>query len=98
MEPTRQRHIARLRELLPEQIADLDWTAEELQRAQDERLRRLVRVAMEQSPWHRERLRDVDIAALTADDLSTLPTMTKSDLMDNFDDIVTDRRLTLGRL
>ena len=50
---------------------------------------------MEQSPWHRERLARVDISTLTAEDLSSLPVMTKSDLMDNFDDIVTDRRLTL---
>ena len=50
---------------------------------------------MERSPWHHERLAGVDVAALTADDLSGLPVMTKSDLMDNFDDIVTDRRLTL---
>ena len=35
------------------------------------------------------------MSALTAADLSSLPVMTKSDLMDNFDDIVTDRRLTL---
>ena len=95
VELTRQRHQARLRELLPQQIADLDWTVEELRRAQDRRLRRLVRLAVERSRWHHERLADVDITALTAADLSSLPVMTKSDLMDNFDDIVTDPRLTL---
>ncbi len=63
--------------------------------AQDSSLRRLVRLAVERSPWHHERLAGIDIPALTAGDLSSLPVMTKSDLMDNFDDIVTDRRLTL---
>jgi hypothetical protein len=91
----RQRHIARFRELFPEQVAHLDWTVEELRRAQDSRLRRLVRLAAERSRWHRERLAGVDISTLTAVDLSSLPVMTKSDLMDNFDDIVTDRRLDL---
>ena len=76
-------------------MAHLDWTAEELRRAQDGRLRRLIRLAVERSPWHRERLAGVEVSTLTVGDLSTLPVMTKSDLMDNFDDIVTDRRLSL---
>ncbi len=50
---------------------------------------------MERSPWHHERLAAVDVSTLMAADLSGLPVMTKSDLMENFDDIVTDRRLTL---
>jgi phenylacetate-coenzyme A ligase PaaK-like adenylate-forming protein len=76
-------------------VAHLDWTAEELRREQDDRLRRLVRAAVERSPWHRERLAGVDVSTLTAADLTSLPVMTKSDLMEHFDDIVTDRRLTL---
>jgi phenylacetate-CoA ligase len=36
----------------------------------------------------------VDPGAFTAEDLRGLPTMTKADLMANFDGIVTDRRLT----
>ncbi len=91
----RDQHIARFGELLPEYVAHLDWTVEELRRAQDDGLRRLVRLAVERSPWHRDRLADVDTSTLTASELSGLPVMTKSDLMDNFDDIVTDRRLTL---
>jgi phenylacetate-CoA ligase len=91
----RHQHIAHFREMFPEHVAHLDWTATELRRAQDSRLRRLVRLAVERSPWHHERLAKVDLSALTAADLSGLPVMTKSDLMDNFDDIVTDRRLTL---
>ena len=90
-------HVARFQELFPEQVAHLDWTPDELRREQDDRLRQLVRVAVERSPWHRERLADVDVSTLTAADLSSLPVMTKSDLMDNFDDIVTDPRLTLDR-
>ena len=35
----------------------------------------------------------IDLDSVTVEDIETLPVMTKSDLMDNFDDIVTDRRL-----
>jgi hypothetical protein len=38
----RQNHIARFEELFPQQSAHLDWTAEELRRAQDRGLRQLV--------------------------------------------------------
>jgi phenylacetate-coenzyme A ligase PaaK-like adenylate-forming protein len=94
-ELTRQQHIARSQELVPELAAHVDWTAGELRRAQDGSLRRLVRHVVGQSPWHRDRLATFDVSTLTAADLSGLPVMTKSDLMDNFDAIVTDRRLTL---
>ncbi len=50
--------------------------------------------ATEHSPWHRERLAGLDLENVSDADVETLPTMTKSDLMDNFDDIVTDRRVT----
>ena len=51
--------------------------------------------ARERSPWHRERLREVESQALTEADVESLPVMTKADLMDNFDEIVTDRRVTM---
>ena len=37
----RQQHIARFRELFPEQVAHLEWTADELRQSQDRELRRL---------------------------------------------------------
>src|SRR5436190_1944709 len=41
------------------------------------------------------RLARVDLATVTGDDLSAIPPMTKADLMASWDEIVTDRRLTL---
>ena len=38
----------------------------------------------------------IDLAAVTPDDVSALPTMTKRDLMTHWDEIVTDSRLTLA--
>jgi phenylacetate-coenzyme A ligase PaaK-like adenylate-forming protein len=92
-EGVRQRHVARFRELLPEYVANIGWTAQQLRRAQDEGLRDLVATAIKRSPWHRERLGDLDVAGLRAADLEGLPVMTKRDLMENFDDIVTDGRI-----
>ena len=47
------------------------------------------------SPWHRERLAGVDLDQLDEMSLRELPSMTKADLMANFDRIVTDDRLSL---
>jgi phenylacetate-CoA ligase len=73
------------------------WTREQIRRHQTERLRALLRHAADNSPFHAERLAGLDLDAVTADDLSALPVMTKADLMDRFDDVVTDPRVTLGR-
>jgi phenylacetate-coenzyme A ligase PaaK-like adenylate-forming protein len=59
-------------------------------------MRVLLAAARTRSPWHRERLRDVDAATFTEADLPSLPTMSKADLMDNFEAVVTDPRLTRG--
>ena len=55
-----------------------------------------MEVAVERSPWHRERLAraGIDPRRLTDVDVDRLPVMTKDDLMESFDDIVTDRRLS----
>jgi len=63
--------------------------AEERTRA----LRELAAVARTRSTWHRERLEGIDVALLSEADLKSIPSMTKRDLMENFDQIVTDRRL-----
>jgi phenylacetate-coenzyme A ligase PaaK-like adenylate-forming protein len=80
--------------VLGELLGRLTWSGEQLRAEQTTGLRRLVAVAKERSPWHRERLRHVEPAQLTLSDLASLPTMTKDDLMTDFDEIVTDRRLT----
>jgi phenylacetate-coenzyme A ligase PaaK-like adenylate-forming protein len=78
--------------LVPEHLQRLDWDDDRLAVHQAERLRALLDHARERSPWHAERLAGIDVADL--DDLPRLPVMTKRDLMDRFDHVVTDRRLT----
>ena len=54
-----------------------------------------MREAIDRSPWHRGRLAGVDIDRLDEVSLRELSPMTKADLMENFDRIVADDRLSL---
>jgi phenylacetate-CoA ligase len=97
-EDLRQRHLALLASLLPEHVQRLRWPAERLARERRERLRDLLRVARSSSPWHRRRLAGVDLDRFEEADLAGLPPMTKDDLMANWDQVVTDRRLGLDQV
>ena len=94
-EALRQRHAAQARELMPEYIARLSWPRERIEQEQTAGLRRMIALAREGSSWHRARLALVDVDSLTLADVSSLPVMTKDDLMSHWDEIVTDSRLNL---
>jgi phenylacetate-coenzyme A ligase PaaK-like adenylate-forming protein len=66
-----------------------------IQALQLRRLQALVVRAKSDSPYHAERLRDIDPAHF---ELRQLPTLTKSDMMANFDRFLTDRRITRADL
>src|SRR3954468_22042794 len=91
----RQRHLRAFADRLPIEAERLTWPLERLHRLRDERLRALLRTAKARSPWHAERLAGVDVDAVTGADMAAIPTMTKTDVMEHWDEIVTDRRLTL---
>jgi phenylacetate-CoA ligase len=95
-EATRQRHIEHLLPQIGEHFERVAWTAEQLHAERTTRLRELVGTAVQRSPWHRERLGDVEETTLDADYLRQLPVMTKDDLMGNFDAIVTDPEVRLA--
>jgi phenylacetate-CoA ligase len=97
-EDLRRRHLQEMQARVPEHFERLSWPPERLRLEREARLRALVRAACDRSPWHRERLADVDPDELTEDDLPELPVMTKHDLMEHFDEIVTDPRLTLKKV
>jgi phenylacetate-CoA ligase len=94
-EETRKRHQAHFFQQLGPHLDRLGWSADRLRAERERRLRALLAVARERSEWHRERLAQVDVASCTEGDLARIPPMTKSDLMANFDRIVTDPRVTL---
>jgi phenylacetate-coenzyme A ligase PaaK-like adenylate-forming protein len=93
----RARFQARLLAGLPEQLERLGWGAERIRSDQRDRLRALLAAAIAGSPFHARRLCGVDPATFDLGDLAALPVMTKAELMDEFDDVVTDRRLSRDR-
>ena len=94
-EQIRRRQQSRFFEQLGPHLERLAWPADRLRAEREQRLRSLLITARERSPWHRERLSHLNIESATEADLATIPTMTKDDLMANFDRIVTDPRITL---
>ena len=68
------------------------WPRERLERFQDERFAELATYAAERSPFWRERLPSGPV------ELRALPVLTKAELMDRFDELVTDRRLRRDEL
>jgi phenylacetate-CoA ligase len=94
-EATRQRHIEHLLPQIGEHFERVAWSSERLRAERTARLRELVGTAVARSSWHRDRLGHVELSTLDADDLRDLPTMTKDDLMGNFDAIVTDPAVRL---
>lgn len=95
-EDLRARHVKDMQAGFWEAVKRLDWTAEQLHVERERRLRNLLRVAKRDSPWHAKRLRHIDPETFSEERLEEIPPMTKDDLMDNFDEIVTDRRITLA--
>jgi phenylacetate-coenzyme A ligase PaaK-like adenylate-forming protein len=82
--------------MLPSIVKPLNWSAEQLVEHRNRALRHLIRHAQENSPWIGKRVAHLDADSVTEDDLSSVTPMTKDDLLEHFDEIVTDRRLTLA--
>src|SRR5262252_8051182 len=82
----------------PEHLGRLSWSAEQIESAQRDGLRRLLAHAVAHSPFHRRRLAGTDIAGIEPAGLASLPVMTKSDMMAAADDVFTDRRLSLAAI
>jgi phenylacetate-coenzyme A ligase PaaK-like adenylate-forming protein len=72
----------------------MTWSSPQLRDYRCHRLRALLQHAKARSPFHRERLAHLDPATATEDDLAAVPVMTKRDVIEHFDRIVTDPRLT----
>ena len=79
---------------LPDHIDRLGWDAERIAARQRDGLRALLRHVRDASPFHARRLAGVDPGRFELADLAALPTMSKAELMDGFDDVLTDRRLS----
>ena len=89
------RHIDAVRAFTPEAIARLSWSRERVHQEQVRGLRRVLAHAQRHSPFHAARLGHVDAETFHLEDLIALPSMTKNDVMDAWDQVVTDRELRL---
>lgn len=87
-EVLRRRHLAAGRRAVVDHLERIAWPPERIRAERLARLRALVAVAQERSPWHRQRLAHIDADSLTEGDLARIPPMTKDDVMAHFDEIV----------
>lgn len=93
-ESLRVRHAAEFGEALPSYLERIRWPRNRIREEQIRGLRALLDAARTHSAWHRSRLGEINLDRFTLADLSSLPTMTKEDLLQNFDNVVTDGRVT----
>ncbi len=70
------------------------WTREKIASVQKKRLASLVNYARENSPFYRDLYKDIP------DDytLTDLPTVSKPQLMEHFDQVLTDRNISMNRI
>src|SRR5689334_20962405 len=93
IETLRSRVRAELASRLPQHGARLEWDASRLRAHQRDALRLLLARALEHSSFHAHRLGHIDPDHFELDDLAGLPTMTKTDMMTDYDGLLTDHRL-----
>jgi hypothetical protein len=90
------RHCQDLFARLPEMIAHIGWSQAQLRVERQRRLRELINAAVQRSTWHRARLSGHDPTTVTEDTLAGVPTMTKDNLLEHFDDIIIDPPAATG--
>ena len=76
----------------------LRWDAGRLAAERQQRLRDLLTWAADRSPFWRARLAGWDLATFTEADLPSLPILTRAEMMQEFDRLVTVPGLTLDRV
>jgi len=75
-ERLRAAHLSAVQTALDDHVGRLDWSADRLRHHRDQALRSLLGYARERSPFYAERLRGLDLDAVTAADLASVPMMT----------------------
>jgi phenylacetate-coenzyme A ligase PaaK-like adenylate-forming protein len=83
--------------LLQELTKRLSWDKTRIVSEQGQALRKLLRYAKQHSPYYQTHLSTIDPEDFSLADLCQLPVMTKKEVMENWNEIVTDRDLTLEK-
>lgn len=89
LEENRGAHFANLITKMPALITQLYFTREQIDAFQLDAFRKMLKHVQDHSPWHARRTAHLDPATATLADLETIPPMTKSDVMEHWDEIVT---------
>lgn len=89
VEERRAEHLKHFYAILPEMVQSIFWSREELEAHRTKAFRALIAHAKITSPFHARRLAHIDSDTATLDDLKRIPVMTKNDLMEHWDEIVT---------
>ena len=93
-----RRQRAELQDAYIKGVRRLRWDAGRLAAERERRLRELLLYAADRSPFWRERLAGRDLANFTEADLPSLPILTKAEMMEEFDRLVTVPGLTRSRV
>ena len=88
-ERLRAAHLDAVQAALDDHVGRLDWSADQIRRHRDLRLRSALAYAHERSPFYADRLKGLDIENATATDLASIPMLTKADAQGGWDAIVT---------
>lgn len=89
-------HTKDMLQKIPESCAALTWSKDQLKAVRNLRLRKLLRYAKTHSPWYLKQLAHLNLEEFTEEQLSEIPPLDKATLMAHWDEIVTDRRLSLA--
>jgi phenylacetate-CoA ligase len=93
-----RRQRAELQDEYMRGVRRLRWDAGRLAAERERRLRELLAYAAEHSPFWRERLAGHDLVNFTEADLPSLPILTKAEMMQEFDRVLTVPGLTRTRV
>lgn len=88
-ERVRAAHLDAVQAALEDHVGRLEWSAEQIRRYRDRRLRSLLAYARERSPFYADRLSGLDLETVSAADLAAIPMLTKADAQGSWDAIVT---------
>jgi phenylacetate-CoA ligase len=95
-EALRAAHLGAVQAALTDHVDRLDWSADQIRRHRDQRLRSLLGYARERSPFYGERLRGLDLESVTVGDLASIPMLVKAEAQGHWDEIVTTPDLNHG--
>jgi phenylacetate-CoA ligase len=93
-----RRQRAELQDAYLKGVRRLRWDAGRLAAERERRLRELLRWSADHSPFWQARLAGHDLATFTEADLPSLPILTRTEMMAEFDRLVTVPGLTLARV